>query len=399
IPDRNRLCVPSVNSPSNGPCTAANRVWPTPAVAVPVAVTGPSRVKAPAAADSTTSSRALTESRRIEPASERTATSRLADTDPPTTIDPAPPAPVASSATSRVAVTSPPSESDTPPSLRPVATILTSAAEPSANVEPPTATEPACTSTSPPVSAGPGAPKRVIGAAAASAAPAALPSVPSPSPAVRPWETTTAPEARNTRLPPAAAEVNVRPPVTARRATSPSAVKFPDPVRSPDSTSTAMSRPVPAWTAIRVLSTGPVTARDWPLVRLRAPESKFSKNATVSMALDWVRLAPPTDDALRVPVVIAPAVWLIDPDEVSVTDPPTALRSAARFNGAPAALVVRIREPPAPASTFPTIVRPPGAASAIARPPEPVLAKPPRVEMKLVPVRLVPPTEAPFTDW
>src|SRR5579859_638795 len=146
--------------------------------------------------------------------------------------------------------------------------------------------------------------------------------------------------------------------------------------------------PVPA-------STRPVTVSAAPSVIETVPTPVLTNPPRVANRLAPVRLAPPADEPLRLPVVMKPDDWLRTPAETRSTAPPGAIRAPARVRGPPL-VVVRVRVF-APASTEALMVRPLALASVIEMLPTPPLVKPGRVSNRLPSVRLVAPTDEPVS--
>ena len=153
-----------------------------------------------------------------------------------------------------------------------------------------------------------------------------------------------------------------------------------EPVRVPAMIVAASAEIDPASVSVRVpvpALTVPVTARLAVSASVRLPLDVLN-DARVAIWLDCPRIVSPTDDPVKVPVVIAPALWLIAAAEVSVVCWAASVLRFAPSERDPPACVVRARLP-APASTAPVTVKPEDLASVTLIPPAPTLVKPPRV--------------------
>ena len=123
--------------------------------------------------------------------------------------------------------------------------------------------------------------------------------------------------------------------------------------------------PVPA-------STTPVTVKVCALVRLKAPAPLLVKVSRLVMRFAPPKLAPPTDEPVRVPAVMTlVAAWVIAPPALSWAIPPV-VRLALIAN-APGVVSVR---GPTPAAIAPLTVRPVGRVSLKVKPPGPLFVNP-----------------------
>ena len=130
----------------------------------------------------------------------------------------------------------------------------------------------------------------------------------------------------------------------------------------------------------------PNTVRLGTFTRVRLPPLVV-KPLRAAIWLASAKLAFPTDEPVRVPVVITPVDWPIAPAEIRSTLPPVAVRLPFRLR--PPTVVVRVKVSPAPASTGP--VTPRAWALVRLKPPTPVLVKAPSAPIRFAPVSVVPP--------
>ena len=107
-------------------------------------------------------------------------------------------------------------------------------------------------------------------------------------------------------------------------------------------------------TAPPVSLTAPPTFSEPPLLKLSVPPPRLVKPASVRTALPRVRSAPPAEEPVRVPAVIAPPVWFRAPAEFRVTPPAPTSTLPASVRAA-ASVPIVTPPPPAEVSTPPTL--------------------------------------------